>query len=214
MRYFFDHTIGIMIWTWLILFTSCETKKGTVSSPLVNKEPVREHYLKDNYTRLTLPLRFASSSRYRLERDLKRFLQDSLSLVIWQNKLEGLEFRNADLDFFADTTNYFNHLLIIDMPLTSLNAKAGVAVKSIMQQHLKAAEALVPGLDIREQEAVFRQYGANKYFKFKHLFNFTTTETGYHQITYFVSTPKKTYYVHEISANEMDSEMWISGLKY
>lgn len=208
-RYLHLYWLGLILWWW-----SCQGKEPPGTAALVNKEPVKEHYLRDEYTRLFLPLRYVPSSRYRAEKDLTNFYQDSAALKVLQNSLANLEFTDREIDFFADTSNFFDHILIIDFDYTPLDIKSGRALKGLMRRKFEELEANFPELDIRSTEAVLRQYAGNHYFKFKNAFENTMSGTGYFFNTYFITTPKKTYYVQEICSSEKDNELWLSGIKY
>lgn len=155
----------------LFLCWTCQEKQPSGGTELVNKEPVKEHYLRDDYTRLFLPLRYAPSSRYRAEKDLTNFYRDSAALLILQNSLTRLELTDREIDFFADTSNFFDHILIVDFDYTPLDIKSGRALKGLMRRKFEELEAFFPELDIRSTEAVLRQYGGNHYFKFKNVFS-------------------------------------------
>lgn len=79
--------------------------------------------------KLRLPSSFKRSSRHRLEQDLPSIARDSIRLTMMQNALEMLEFEDAEIDLFVDTTKDNRLVIVSNFPKFNITTRNFASMK-------------------------------------------------------------------------------------
>ena len=83
---------------------------------------------------LRLPKGYKRTSRYRIEEDMPELAQDSIRLLLMQNRLAAMEFDDAEIDVFYDTLSRFHHLSITDLEFMPFDRTIAAALNQELKK--------------------------------------------------------------------------------
>ena len=203
--------------TLTILLFACQEKpaESAESTPPEAKsnEDISTFYLINSNFKMNLPVGYKESSRYFAENDLKGFFKDRTFLKQFQDLLEGMEFTDSGAGIYADTTNYFNHIIVFSSEMVKLDKETGSMFNGRLNEEYGRFARANPQMRIDQITSDFKQKNRNMYFKFKHKIQNTRQGGSYYKTVYVLSTPLKSFVIHEITKEEADLEKYIAEIK-
>ncbi|MEO1263019.1 MAG: hypothetical protein AAFZ15_29695 [Bacteroidota bacterium] len=201
-----------------ILTSACQgnTEESTESATKTEENSstaISTFYLINTNFKMDLPVGYKESSRYFAENDLKGFFKDRLSLKQFQDLLEAMEFTDSGAGIYADTTNNFNHIIIFESDLVKLDKEIGSMFNGRLNEEYGRFTKANPQIETTQIASDFKQKNRNMYFKFKHKFRNKKRGSTYFKTVYVLSTPLKSFVIHEVTKEEQDHENFISEIK-
>ncbi len=168
--------------------------------------------LQDENVYLKIPKSLLRSSRYRLEQDLPTLKNDSLSLALFQNALAGMEFDDAAIDVFVDSTSNWM-IIIMNFAYEPLSKNLGAMFNGVLKKKARAIEAQYPNLKVNKIASRMKQNKQQKMMKFKNQYLDEKAQRQLFESIYFVSTKIQSYAIIEIAAGEKDIEKYLWSIK-
>ncbi|MFK8101253.1 MAG: hypothetical protein AB8G15_01965 [Saprospiraceae bacterium] len=168
--------------------------------------------LQDENVYLQIPKQLTRSSRYRLQQDMPNLEKDSLSLVLFQDALAGMEFDDAEIDVFVDSTSNWM-IIIMNLPYVPLDKNIGAMFNGILKKKARAIEAKYPNLKVNKIASRMKQNKQQKMMKFKNQYLDEKAQRQFFESIYFISTKIQSYAIVEIAAGEKDIEKHLWSIK-
>jgi hypothetical protein len=205
--------IGFIAALTSLIFTACSEKTSPIPSKPQPEVEGEYHYLKDTHLKIWLPKGFRESGVNRLRNDFKFLKQDTTLIHFFERAMNRMEFLDADMDVFSDTSSNFRMLIILDAERIPLDQTSGsLLAKKIKEQHEE--EELESGWNITytKLETTFKKAIKGEFFKFKYKITSTSGQQLF-DIRYALSTDSRTFLIFEFSETEDDLENSIAKIQ-
>lgn len=171
------------------------------------------YQLTQEMIKLRLPSSFKKTSRHRLKRDLPVIASDSVRLRMMQNTLELLEFEDAVIDVFIDTTKESRIVIISNVPNFNISYKDFAEFKKKFismteKDRIKNPTLLFSDVDAKMKSNI--QHTLARYSR--KITNKFDLSDLYHSI-YFLSGRSYSLMIYEFSKDEENIERCLWSTK-
>jgi len=120
---------SIIVISFVLLIISCK-ESSTSNDPWSNTNWIQ---LSNEKINIRLPNNFKRSSRYRIQKDIPILLKDTTQLRLLENSLEMLEFEDAELDVFVDSTQSYRLVVICNTQKLDFRRQDALSIKKQLE---------------------------------------------------------------------------------
>jgi len=159
------------------------------------------------------PHRLKKSSRYRLKEDMPIVSRDTAQLRSLQNTLAELEFEDAEIDVFVDTTTYFRVVIICNTERIEINEKATASLKNALEMKYQSMMHKNTTTEVGPTEASFSRANNLALAKFKTEIKYTDTGGRIFETNQLLTAPNFTLVVWEFSDYRADLSKYLWSVK-
>ncbi len=191
----------------LIFSFSCSNKNKKTTDEWKH---TKWEQLQQENIRLRLPNNFKRSSRYRIKEDIPFLAENPEQLAIIQNRLESLEFKDAEIDVWIDTTYTFRMICIVDTSPIPFGKNEGLMLKNILKTTNQEIEYVQPNIEISPIKATMKTNKQHKLLRYStSISNKELGNTIYNSI-FFLTGESYTLVVTEFSEDEesIEKNLW------
>lgn len=162
---------------------------------------------------INMPNSFKRSSRYKIKQDMPLIGKDSSQLKIIQTSLEYMEFEDAEIDVFVDTTAKCRMIVIANTEHIPFDKKSGSIINSMLKDDYANLEKSNPLLKVTKLDSRMKSNNKQKVLKFKHEIANTLWDSKLYKSIYFITTKIQSFIVYEISIEKEDIEYYLWSIK-
>ena len=195
----------------LILVFSCKQNQRPNSENIWNN--TTQTSLDGESINFKKPNQLKRSSRYRIKEDLLTLNKDTSKLTLLQNQLEFLEFEDAEIDVFVDTTTNFRLIIIYNTQRINFNKKDVAIIKKKLKEINKNSELINPKLSYGQVKATMNGNGKLLLAKYKYEIINSTDNSKTYSSLYFLTAKAYTLVVFEFSDKSKDIEKYLWSVK-
>lgn len=145
-------------------------------------------FLKNEKITFKKPNDFKRTSRYRIKTDIPLLASDPHSLLMMENSLSSLEFQDAEIDVFVDTTTNFRMVIICNIQSIRFNKNDALMVRKQVEIQNDGMEKLDTTMLYGDVKATLNNNSTLMMAKYKtELTNVITNGKLYNTIYYVTS---------------------------
>lgn len=181
-----------------------------------NWEGTRWEQLSEENIKLRLPTQFKKSSRYRLKEDVPYLANDKTKLRLVQNSLEQLEYEDAAVDVFVDTTKSYRLLIICNTQKINFSKRD----VGILEKQLEAVNESntnnYPLLNFGAISASLKRNQDHKLARFSNQVSHATDGSSVYNSIYYLTGGHYTLIAYEFCIDESSIEkyLWTTKSSY
>lgn len=135
----------------LFIVISCKESKSIKANAIWSNTTWR--FLDDESIKIRLPNQLKKTSRFRIQEDLPALSKDSSKLLLLQNSLKELEFKDSDLDVYIDTTAQYRLIILCNTARIDFDKRDASIIKKQMEESNRKAEMQDSALRFGELDA-------------------------------------------------------------
>ncbi len=158
---------------------------------------------------LRIPKQFKRSSRYRIKEDIKIISKDSTQLSIVQNSLKILEFEDAHIDVFVDTTKSYRMLIICNTSRIDFNKTDAAILKKQLEENNKTNALNNSNLHFGEITAKLKGNNNHKLARYTTQITNKIDNSKVNNSIYYLTGKSYTLVVYEFSEDEDSIEKYL-----
>ncbi|MEO1715220.1 MAG: hypothetical protein AAFU60_17975, partial [Bacteroidota bacterium] len=159
------------------------------------------------------PPELKRSSRYRVYQDLPAIAEDSILLRLLQNSLEAMEFKDAEVDVFIDTTTAFRLVTISNIPRMEFNSTDATVLKTMLKRRMERSDLENPLIEFGELRASMKNSKTIKLARYQFIMTNSLDQTQLQETHYFLTGPSFSLYVWELADSPIEIEKYLWSLK-
>lgn len=205
MHFLLKFTLPILI---LVTLYACSNNSSSTKS--IEWENTKWEQLENESIWLRLPNQFKRSSRYRIKEDVRDLAEDTAKLRLVQESIERLEFEDAEIDVFVDTSKSNRMLFICNTREINFSKNDIAILKQQLKMSNEENQINNPDFEFEKLSAMMK---ANDNFKLARLLNQIRNRKDnskvYHSI-YYLTGKSFTLMVYEFSedAESIEKYLW------
>lgn len=159
--------------------------------------------------KLRIPNQLKRSSRYRIKEDLPVLGKDSLKLRLFQNSLEQLEFEDAEIDVFVDTTKNYHMVIICNTSKIDFNKNDVAILKEQLKANNEHKQLDNPDLEFGEPSVKLKGNQNHKLASYTTQIRNKLDDTKVYNSIYYLTGNSYTLIVYEFSADNGSIEKYL-----
>lgn len=167
------------------------------------------HYLEGEPLKIRMPNQMKKSSRYRIEEDLPWLSNDPFRLLVLQSTLHQLEYQDAEVDVFIDTTTRYRVVIICNTQKVDFSAKDINRLKQQLQAEFLNNKAINPDLAYEKIDAKMGKSPDLVLASLKTSVAQVSTNERVNSVFYFLTGTAFTLAVFEITDTEETVEKYL-----
>ncbi len=172
-------------------------------------EGTRWEQLDQENIKLRIPNELKRSSRYRIQEDLPILAMDSTKLSLMQKSLEMLEFDDAEIDVFIDTTKTYRIIIICNTSKIDFGKTDVAIIKQQMILNNEQIQIEEPTLEFGEVTATLKANQNHKLATYTYQIENKTDFSKTHSSIYYLTGKSYTLVVYEFSEDEASIEKYL-----
>ena len=172
------------------------------------KETTWEQLQQENI-KLRIPNQLKRSSRYRIKEDLPVLATDSIKLRQIQNSLELLEFEDAEVDVFVDTTKTYRMIIICNTSKIDFNKTDAAILKQQLKANNENQQLSHPSLEFGEISAKLKGNQNHKLARYTTQIRNKLDDSKVYNSIYYLTGSSYTLVIYEFSEDEDSIEKYL-----
>lgn len=167
-------------------------------------------FLEQENIKIRLPDYLKRSSRYFLSKDLPALAQDTSKLRLVQNSLEMLEFEDAEIDVFVDTTKTYRLIIICNTQKIDFNKNDAALLRKQLQIRNKKQSEFQPNLEFGDLDVKLKRNSKLLLARYTTPIKNKIDQTTVFNSIYYLSGNSYTLVVYEFSENKdyIEKYLW------